>query len=119
MVRKLLGTKDQFHRRQFSHRSGVGLVSGPIQAHYICGDLGYCDISSTSDHEALDPGGWKPADRRSGSAVDEIWLGHDQHGAVCGSEALLHSRGIREQESLSLLPSREEALEGTYKITVV
>ena len=64
-VPNLFGTKDWFHRRQFS-MDGVGVGVGRgfrmIQVHYI-----YCvlyfysyNINSTSDHQALDSGVWGP-----------------------------------------------------------
>lgn len=93
MIAHSSGPQASWHQGPVSQKTifpqiwGGGTGFRTIQAHYICGDLGYCDISSTSDHEALDPGGGSPLTGDSGSAVDEIWLGHDQHGAVCGSEA--------------------------------
>ena len=41
---------------------GVGMVSGLIQVNYIYCALYfyYYYISSTSDHQALDPQGWGP-----------------------------------------------------------
>ena len=55
MESSLLGTR--FHDRQFIHGSGSGDDLGMIQTHY-----NYCVlcISSTSDHQALDPGDWGP-----------------------------------------------------------
>ena len=61
MVSNVFGTRDQFYGRQFfSWTTRWGNVIGMIQGHYI-----YCAfyfyyyyISSTSDHQALDPGGW-------------------------------------------------------------
>ena len=64
MVPNFFGTWDQFHGRQFFHRWGNGQGGGfrMNQAHYM-----YCVlyiyhyyISTTSDHQALDPGGWEP-----------------------------------------------------------
>ena len=37
-------------------RDGLGMM----QLHYIYCALYYYHISSTSDHQALDPGGWEP-----------------------------------------------------------
>ena len=50
--------EDSFSTDQ--ERGGDGL--GMIQAHYACCALYfYCYyISSTSDHQVLDPGGWGP-----------------------------------------------------------
>ena len=57
-----VGTRHWFHGRQFSH--GLGMM-GMVQAHYI-----YCALhfyyyytSSTSDHQALDPGIWRTLQR--------------------------------------------------------
>lgn len=88
VVRKLLGTKDQFHRRQFSHRFGVGgLVSGRFR--HITSAVPLVIVTwAPPQIEVLDPGRGSPlTGGDSGRAVDEIWLGHGQHGAVCGSEA--------------------------------
>ena len=55
------GTRDQFHGRQFFHELVVGRDGlGMIQVHYIYCVLYffYYYISSTSDHQALDLGGW-------------------------------------------------------------
>ena len=65
-IGKLSGTKDWFHGKPFFHgleygvRGGSGL--GMIQAHSIYCVLYfyYYYISSTSNHQALDPGGWGP-----------------------------------------------------------
>ena len=56
-VPNLFGTRDQLHQKQFS-QTKVGL--GMIQAHYTYCSLYfyYYSISSTSDHEALDPRDW-------------------------------------------------------------
>ena len=60
-VPNLPGTKDQFPGRQLLHGMGRGNGFRMIQAHYVYCALYfyyYC-ISSTSDHQALDPGeGW-------------------------------------------------------------
>ena len=55
------GTRDQFRGRQF-FMGAVGNGFGMIQVHYIYCVLHFCcyHISSTSDHQALDPGGWGP-----------------------------------------------------------
>ena len=56
-----------FVEDSFSEDQGRGL--GIIQAHYIdyALYLYYCYINSTSDHQALDSGGWEPLFRTSGS----------------------------------------------------
>ena len=58
MVPNLSGPRDRFHGRQFFLRWGTGDGFGMIQAHYMyCALYFYCYyISSTSDHQALDPG---------------------------------------------------------------
>ena len=58
-VPNLFGTKDQFPGRQFFHGTGRGNGFRMIQAHYVYCALYfyYYYISSTSDHQALDPGG--------------------------------------------------------------
>ena len=62
-VPNFFGISDQFHGRQFSHGPG-GRESGcrMIQVHhtYCALYFYYYYISSTSDHQALDPGGWGP-----------------------------------------------------------
>lgn len=58
---KLFDIRDQFSGRQLFHRleAGDGLVM--IQAHFIyCALYYYYYISSTSDHQALEPRGWGP-----------------------------------------------------------
>ena len=59
MVPILFGTRDQFHGKQFFNGLGVGAMVW-FQAHYIYCALYFCYyyISSTSDHQALDPEGW-------------------------------------------------------------
>ena len=55
------GTRDQFHGRLFSHGLGrAGLRM--LQVHYTHCTLHFCfrGISSTSDHQALNPRGWGP-----------------------------------------------------------
>ena len=66
-VPNLFGTRDWFHGRQFFHgRGGKGGGFGMIQVPYIYCALYFCYyyISSTSDHQALDPGGWGPLIKR-------------------------------------------------------
>ena len=60
VVPNLFGTRDKFRGRQFFHGQGVENGFGMIQVHYIHCVLYYYYISSTSDHQALDPGGWGP-----------------------------------------------------------
>ena len=62
MVPNLFGTRDLFHGRQFFHGPGQGDGLGMIQAHYLYCAVYFCYyyISSTSDHQVLDPGGWGP-----------------------------------------------------------
>ena len=73
MVPNFFGTRDWFCRRHFFHgqcrQNGLGM----IQAHYIYWALYfYCYyISSTSDHQALDPGGWGPLLYRASSLGGE------------------------------------------------
>ena len=66
VVPNLFDTVDQFYGRQFFHGLGWGGGFRMIQVHYI-----YCAfyfyyyyISSTSDHQPLDPGGWGPLIKR-------------------------------------------------------
>ena len=59
-VPNLFGTSGQIHERQLFPGPGVGVEVGDgfrmTPEHYI-----YCYyISSTSDHQALDPRGWGP-----------------------------------------------------------
>ena len=60
-VPNLFGTRDQFRRRQFFHKSGVGgwFQDDSSTLHLLCTDFYYYYISSTSDHQGLDPGGWR------------------------------------------------------------
>ena len=52
------GTRNWFHGRQFFHRLGSGRECfRMIRAHYIYCALYFYYISSTSDHQSLDPGG--------------------------------------------------------------
>lgn len=75
-VRRLRGAKGQLRGDRFPTDLGWGTGFRTIPARYIGCALGYCDISSTSDHEALDPGGGSPLTQRgdSGGAVDEMVL---------------------------------------------
>ena len=59
-VPNLSGTRDQFLGRQLFHGPVGGMSFGMIQVHYIYCALYfyYYFINSTSDHQALDPGGW-------------------------------------------------------------
>ena len=60
-VPNLFGTRDWFHGRQFLHRPDWGDGFQMIQEHCIyCVLYFYRYINSTSDHWALDPGGWEP-----------------------------------------------------------
>ena len=56
------GTRNRFCGRQFFHGPEREGRLGIIQGHYIYCALLFCYyyISSTSDHQALDPGGWGP-----------------------------------------------------------
>ena len=61
-IPRLFGTRDQFRGRQVFqglHGGEMGGSSFGIQMHYIyCAFYLYYYISSTSDHQALDPRGW-------------------------------------------------------------
>ena len=63
-IPNIFGTRDEFCGRQFFHRLGPGGRGwfGEIPAHYIYCILYfyYYYISSTSNHQALDPRGWGP-----------------------------------------------------------
>ena len=60
VVPSLFGTRDQFPQGQFFHRLGLGyMVSGWLK-HIACALYFYDYISSTSEHQALDPRGWIP-----------------------------------------------------------
>ena len=58
----LYGTRDRFHGRQFFHGPGYGDGFGTILAYcsYCAFYCYYYYIGPTSDHQALDPGGWGP-----------------------------------------------------------
>ena len=62
-VPKIFGIRDRFHGRQFFNGLGRGVVV--IQTHYIYCILYfyYYYISSTSDHQALDPEAGDPCFR--------------------------------------------------------
>lgn len=53
----LFGSRDLFHGRQFFHGPGSREM---IQAHHTYCALCYYYISSASDHQVVDPGGWGP-----------------------------------------------------------
>ena len=59
-VPRLFNTRDWFPLRQLFHRPDRGDGFGMIQACYFYGALHfyYYYVSSTSDHQVLDPGGW-------------------------------------------------------------
>ena len=60
-VPNLFGTRDRFCGRQFFHGLGVGDGFRMIQVCYDCCALYfYYYIRSTSDDQALGPGGWGP-----------------------------------------------------------
>ena len=58
----LFGSRDQFCGKQFFHGPGLGDAFALIEMHYIyCALYFYCYyISSTLDHQTLDPRGWGP-----------------------------------------------------------
>ena len=60
VVPSIFGTRDQFVEDSSSTDAGDGL--GMIQMHFIYCALYFYDyhIGSTSDHQALDPRGWRP-----------------------------------------------------------
>ena len=61
VVPNLFGTREWFSGRLFFHRLGRRFGFGMIQVHHTyCALNFYYNISSTSDHQALDPGGWGP-----------------------------------------------------------
>ena len=57
-VPNVFDTKDWFHGRQFFYGWAWGDGFRMIQMHYIYCTLDYYYISSTSDHQALDPRVW-------------------------------------------------------------
>ena len=61
-VPNLFGTRDWFHEDNFSTNGSGAEGLRKIQAHHIYRALYfyYYYISSTSDHQALDPRGWGP-----------------------------------------------------------
>ena len=61
VVPNLLGTRDHFCGTVFPRTEGWGSF-WMIQTYYIYCGLYFCYyyISSTSDHQALDPGDWEP-----------------------------------------------------------
>ena len=60
-VPNLLGTRGWFHRRQSFMDQGGGDGFGMIQVHHIYCALYFCYyISSTTDHQLVDPRGWGP-----------------------------------------------------------
>ena len=62
VVPNLFGTRDWFHEDNFSTNGSGAEGLRKIQAHHIYRALYfyYYYISSTSDHQALDPRGWGP-----------------------------------------------------------
>ena len=62
VIPNLFGTKDWFCGRNVFHRPGMGDGFRMIQAHstYCALYFHYHYISSTSDHQAIDHGGWGP-----------------------------------------------------------
>ena len=67
-VPNLFGTRERFCERRFFRGLGRGAGSGMIQAHHTHCALYfyyYC-TSSTSDHQASDPGGWGIPDLEHG-----------------------------------------------------
>ena len=63
LVPYIFGTGSSFMEDNSSMDQGGGDGMGMIQVHYIYCTLYFCYyISSTSDHQALDPGGWGPLD---------------------------------------------------------
>ena len=66
-VLNLFGTRDWFHGRQlYQGQGGKGDGFGMIRVPYIYCALYFCYyyISSTSDHQTLDLGGWGPLIKR-------------------------------------------------------
>ena len=61
VVPNLFGTRDWFCGRQFFHGLGRRFGFRMIEAHHTYCTLNfYYYISSSSDHQALDPGDWGP-----------------------------------------------------------
>ena len=62
VVPNISDTRDQLGKNNFSTDSREGNDLGIIQVHYMFCALYfyYYYISSTSDHQALDPRGWGP-----------------------------------------------------------
>ena len=95
-VSNLLGTKGQFHGRQFFHGLGwKGHGFRKIQVHYIYCALYfyYCYISSAPNHQALDPGGWGLLQKDHGENENK------PPGGWAGEEA---SQGVRMEEGRCL-----------------
>ena len=71
-VPNLFGTRGQMHERQFLHGPGIGVEVGggfrmtPEHSLYWALRFYHYYISSTSDHQALDPRGWGPRSRKMG-----------------------------------------------------
>ena len=61
-VLSLFGIRSGLCRRQCFHGPGEGECIRTIQVHYINCAFYFCyyHISSSSDHQALDPWGWRP-----------------------------------------------------------
>jgi len=97
-VPKLFGTKDEFPGRQFFHGTGRGNGFRMIQAHYVYCALYfyYYYISSTSDHQALDPGWggrcWGPLPAKGEVVGLQRARGRKQRKAMSNSSALCVSR---------------------------
>ena len=87
VVPNIFSTRDWFCERHFCHapgQSGDGL--GMVQVCYIYGALYfyyYC-ISSTSDHQSLDRGGWDPCLRWKWlHLLPSHWLEERCNGVPC------------------------------------
>ena len=78
-VPRLFNTRDWFPLRQLFHRPDRGDGFGMIQACYFYGALHfyYYYVSSTSDHQVLDPGGWglllhRSIEKRAGRGAEGL-----------------------------------------------
>lgn len=90
VVPNLFGMRDRFHGRQFFHVMVWEDDLGMSQAHNCALYFYYYYICSTSDHEALDSGGWQPCLGRyfqeEGRAITEVTRVERGRGSITGNE---------------------------------
>ena len=102
-IPNLFGPKEWFHRKRFFHRWKWEVVSGWLKHIIDCAlYFSYYYMSSTSDHQASDPGGWDPLLQIKGME-HTLRKGHCSWRMQCPFQ-----RGITEHRSKAMVTSEQD-----------